>query len=201
MIRIFCLPKFYKFFFLVFKKEHLSMNICKNFKLISWKSGRVLPFWMPRKATFYPIYDDFGIFSDFQILSDLGPSKKVPRSYFAFLTNIWPKTCVTPPKPKIFNLTFLTSWPWMTLTWHNVTIGLGGYSEVSKTRSMSFYRLFFNLVLLLCQAKRAMTDIQKFDLLPNLSRHQWRSNYILQYVRKVQARSYQMPFSHRESTY
>ena len=34
-----------------------------------------------------------------------------------------------------------------------------------------------------------MTDIQKFDLWPDLWRHQWRSDKLLQHIRKVQARA------------
>ena len=41
---------------------------------------------------------------------------------------------------------------------------LGGYLEVSQTRSMSFYRLYFSLILLLFPAKPAMTDNQKCEL-------------------------------------
>ena len=35
---------------------------------------------------------------------------------------------------------------------------LGGYLEASHTRSISFHRLYFSLIWLLCPAKPAMTD-------------------------------------------
>ena len=38
--------------------------------------------------------------------------------------------------------------------------GLGKYLEISQTRAISFHRLYFNLIRLLCPAKQAMTDIQ-----------------------------------------
>ena len=81
-------------------------------------------------------------------------------------------------------------WPW-----HKVTKGSGGHLEVSQTRSMSFNRLYFNLIRLLCPVKRAMTDIQKLGLWPELSRRQWRLDKMLQHVRRFKAQSCQTPFS------
>ena len=65
--------------------------MCSKNEVAILKNGRVLPFWMPNKATSYAIYEDFSIFPDFQFLSYLGRSKFVLVSLFAFLAKIWPK--------------------------------------------------------------------------------------------------------------
>ena len=61
---------------------------------------------------------------------------------------------------------FLTSWPQMTLTWHKVTKGIRGYLKASQIRSMSFHRICFNVIRLLCPVRRTMTYIQTWQLTP-----------------------------------
>ena len=53
--------------------------------------------------------------------------------------------------------------------------GYGRCFEVSQIRSMLFHRLGSNMMRLLCTAKPAMKDGQKYDLWPDLWRHQWPS--------------------------
>ena len=70
---------------------------------------------------------------------------------------------------KIFaTLSFLTSWPWMAMTWHEITTG----SYVSHTRFTLFHQPCFRLKRLLCTGKRAMTNSQKSDLWPDPWRYQ-----------------------------
>ena len=40
--------------------------MCAKFQVAILENGRVVPFWMPEKDTFYAIYENFGIFSYFQ---------------------------------------------------------------------------------------------------------------------------------------
>ena len=87
----------------------------------------------------------------------------------------------------------MTSWPWMTLMWHKITKGLVGCVELSQIRSMSFNRLYFNLALLLCPAKPAMTENKKWPLTrPVTSSVTFRPNFAK--YSKVQAGSYKSPF-------
>ena len=62
-----------------------------------------------RKRPFFTLFPATSAFSRFSRLYDLGHSKSVLWSFFS---HSWRKTdlktCITPPKPKIFSLTF----PW-----------------------------------------------------------------------------------------
>ena len=175
---------------MVFKTpENIWKNIFDKYVYIisSWylKNGWVLSFWMPRKEDTFTLFTRISAFYLFSNFVRFGPFKNCSRAIFSgFWLKFHLNTCITPPKLKIFNLTFLVEW-------------LGGHLEVSQTRSMSFHRLYFNLVWLLNRAKRAMTDIKK-DLWPDLWRHKkWvlGSDKISQHIRKVQVRSFQMSFS------
>ena len=50
-----------------FKRKHFSMNMCTKFLVDIFKNGRVLPFWMPKKATFtlFTRISAFFLFSTF----------------------------------------------------------------------------------------------------------------------------------------
>ena len=92
---------------------------------------------MPRKTTFYDIYEDFVIFLIF-IFCPIWAVQKVFKGHFS---RSWrksvPKTSTAPHRLKILNLTFSKFWPMITFIWRNVTEDLGAYLEVSQTRSMS----------------------------------------------------------------
>ena len=64
--------------------------MCTKFKVAILKNGWVMAFSMPKKVTFYAIYEDFASFPIFNV-SDLGGLKSDLGSFFAFLTNIWLK--------------------------------------------------------------------------------------------------------------
>ena len=175
-------------------------NICK---MSIWYLEKRLSFDIlnAQKGNFLRYLRGFRHFSEYHILSDLGSSKSVLGSFLVFLTKICPKNMhhTVQTHNYTFDL-FSISWPWMTLIWHKVTKDLGGYLEVSQIRSMSFYRLYFNLIRLLCPAKPTMPDcLKKIDVGPDLWRHQWPLDKMLHNIRKVLARSYQIPFSDRES--
>ena len=64
---------------------------------------------------------------------------------------------------------------------------------------MPFHRLCFNMICLLCPARPAMTDDQKYDKWPDLSRWAclikfWYSDTTLQHIRKSQARAIKCRF-------
>ena len=85
-----------------------------------------------QKGHFYTVYGDFGIFPYLEILLDLGRSKSAQGHLWVLDENLTkPKIRSVPTKPKIINMTFSTSWPWMILTWQKVTKYLETYFEVS----------------------------------------------------------------------
>ena len=133
-------------------------NMCK---MSIWYLEKRLSFDIlnAQKGNFLRYLRGFRHFSEYHILSDLGSSKSVLGSFLVFLTKICPKNMhhTVQTHNYTFDL-FSISWPWMTLIWHKVTKDLGGYLEVSQIRSMSFYRLYFNLIRLLCPAKPTMPD-------------------------------------------
>ena len=171
--------------------------MCTKFQFDILKNGRVLPFWMPKKATSCTIYENFGIFSLCR-LPDFGRSESVFGVIFAVLTKIWHKNMyhTTQTQNLKFELFDLVTLDDLDLIYGHKR--LGGYLEIPQTRSMSFHRLYFNLIRLLFLAKRAMTDTQNFDLWTDLWRYQWRSDEISQHIQQVQARGYQMPLLDRE---
>ena len=140
--------------------EHLSVEMCTNFQAAIVKNGWVLAFWISKRPLL-PYSRGFRHFPDFQILSDLGRSKSVLGSFSVFLMQIWPRSMCHTTKTEILNLTFKISWHLMTLMWQKVSKSLGGFLEVSQTRSMLFNWFYFNLIRLLCPVKRAMIDIIK----------------------------------------
>ena len=133
-------------------------NMCK---MSIWYLEKRLSFDIlnAQKGNFLRYLRGFRHFSEYHILSDLGSSKSVLGSFPVFLTKICPKNMhhTVQTHNYTFDL-FSISWPWMTLIWHKVTKDLGGYLEVSQIRSMSFYRLYFNLIRLLCPAKPTIPD-------------------------------------------
>ena len=158
------------------------------------EKGWALPFWMPKKATFCAIYDDLGISPIFNF-SPIWWFKKFSSTIFNALDENLPKILYRTTKFISLNWTFLTLWPWMTIIWHKVTHDLGGYLEASQTRSMSFFG--FISVWYGCFPRQSQQG-QKiknftFDVIRDAT------DKILQYIPKAQARSYEMPFSDRES--
>ena len=171
------------------------MNIWTIFRVAIFGKRLSFPFRLPKKSLFCRYLRGFWHFSYFEFLSDLGLSKKCSSVifFFAFLTKSHQKTCITLSKLIILNLTFLISWPWMTLIWHKVTQGIGGFLDPCWSSG------FFSLIRLLFPAKPAMIDNQKLDLWPDLWLHQWRPYKILPHIRKFQARNFQMAFLDRKS--
>ena len=102
------------------KPEYLWKNsdryICvQNFEQISWKNALVLVFWRS-KPVIFTCYLEFLHFPDFQILPDFGRSKSALGLFLLLWRKPDLKTCMTPPKHKIFCLTFPwprdLEWPW-----------------------------------------------------------------------------------------
>lgn len=155
---------------------------------------------MPKRLFFTLFTRSLSTRSYFQFSSDLGRSKGVLLSFFCVLDEyLTLKHTFHDPHSKLLNLAFFDLVNLITLIWHKVTKGLAGYLKISQTWSMSFHRLYFNLMRLICPARPARTDNQKFDLWPDLWSHQWPSHKILQHIRKNQTWSYQIPFLDRES--
>ena len=111
---------------------------------------------------------DGGALYIFPFFAGLGGSKSVLGWIFYLLTvTLAYKQALD--HFKIFaTLSFLTSWPWMAMTWHEITTG----SYVSHTRFTLFHQPCFRLKRLLCTGKRAMTNSQKSDLWPDPWRYQ-----------------------------
>ena len=85
--------------------------------------------------TLFMYISQFFLFSNFV---GFGMSKKAFWGLLHFWQHIDQKTCIAQRKHEILSLTFLITWPQMTLAWHNVTKRLGSYLEVSQARFMSF---------------------------------------------------------------
>ena len=84
-------------------KEHLSMNMWTKLQVGILKNGWILPFWGPKKSLLR-LLGNFGIFR----LSNSTRFVSIKNFLGSFLRirrkcNL--KTCFTPPKPKISNLT------------------------------------------------------------------------------------------------
>ena len=93
-------------FFWFFKKRNTyERELVDQISTAYLENSCAWAFWMPKEASFYDIYDDFGHFLIFNFCSN-SAVKKCSRVIFTFLTKIWLKTCITPPKLKILNLTF-----------------------------------------------------------------------------------------------
>ena len=143
--------------FWVFKEsKYIRQDTCKwkgakNFNFISWKMAKFCRFECPKRQLF-TLFTRASAF--FRLLSNFVRLGKFKNGFRVIFLYSWRKsdlkTCITHPKPTILNLTFFDLWPCMTLIWHKVTKGLRGYLEVSQTRSMSFYRLHFNLIRMIC---------------------------------------------------
>ena len=83
----------------------MSMNTCTNFKFISSEKADVCRFECP-KSLLLTLRARISAIFRLSNFVQFGPSKKCFRSFFAFLAKIGPKTCITPPKPKVLYLTF-----------------------------------------------------------------------------------------------
>ena len=158
--------KKYKIIFLIFEKR----NICEitlgrwaylhNLHVHILKNGWVLPSWMPKKATYYAIYEDFG---DFRVSNSdqFWSFKKCSRVIFAFLTKIWHNNMYHITATQNFKI--WPFWPQMTLTWHKVTKGLGGYLKYARhdpCRSIGFISLWYG-----CFSRRS----EQWQTLKNLT--------------------------------
>ena len=145
--------------------EHLSMDMPTKFQIDIFQTSWVLLFWMPHKATFYAIYEDCGIFR-FSNCVRFGPFRCVLWSFLRSWRKSDLKTCITPSKPEILNLTFFDL---VTSDDSALTRGhkrLGRYFKVAGTRSMSFHRLYFNLIWLLCPVMRAWQMLKSMNFDP-----------------------------------
>ena len=108
---------------------------CMKFQVLILENGWVLPFCMPKKAT-YAIWR-LSHFLDFQFSFNLIHSKSVLGSCFhIFDKNLTQKRIAT-SKLKILRH-FPKFWPLITFMWQKVTRDLGGYLEVSQTQSILF---------------------------------------------------------------
>ena len=104
----------------------------------------------------------FADFADLQFLSDMACSKNIQVPFSALISKNWPTTCITPTRPKIRSLCFLTSRPRMTLTWHEVNKGLIECLTASQIRYMPFYRHCFHWIRFLCPSKSAISDSHRW---------------------------------------
>ena len=118
----------------------ICVTSCTKYQVDILKNIRVLPFWMSKKATLF--YEDFGIFPIFSCFR-FGPFKNVLESFFSLLTKIWPKNMHRISKIQNFKFYLFSSWPWLTLTWHKVTKGLGGYLRHDPCHSITFISIWY----------------------------------------------------------
>ena len=147
-------------------KEHLSVNKCTKFQIDISKNGRVLPFWMSKRPFFKP-FQTISAFLRFSIFFDLGRTKSVSGSFCALFTKLDAKTCSALSKPKIYILIFLTSWPWMILTWHEVTKGLEGtqrYLRHDPCRFIGFVSVWYRCFARRIRCWQIVKDLT-FDLI------------------------------------
>ena len=93
------------------------------------------------KCHFFTLFPAISVFSRFQKFPDLGRSKIILGSFFAFLSKMTQKYVSHRPNQKFSVDLSLTSWPWVTLTFNMLTECLRWYLEVSQIRSMSLHWL------------------------------------------------------------
>ena len=146
--------------------------MCTKCQVDILKNDRVLLFSMSKKAIFHAVCFDL-CFSNFQCVPNLGHSKSVLRSFFAFLTITDPKTCITPPKPRIFSLTYPwprdLEWPWPSTCLRMLRMILRSvlYTiHVVVLTSFHFIRLW-------CATNPDTPNHQTSWVLPDLWLHQW----------------------------
>ena len=123
----------------------LSINTCTKCQITRYlnKTAEFCYIYAPNPC--FTLFTMILAFSDLPILSNFSHPKSVLGYFLRFWQEPNLKTCITPPKLKVLNLTILTWWPWMTLIWEKVAKGLGWYSEATQTRAMLFHHLYFNL--------------------------------------------------------
>ena len=101
------------------KTEYMWSNTCRwiciqSFKLITSKTAKFCSFEWPKRP-FLTLFTRIPATFRFSNFVRFGSFKKFPKVVFL---RYWRRydleTYITPPKPKILSLTFLTSWPWMT---------------------------------------------------------------------------------------
>ena len=80
--------------------------MCAKFQVAFLKKRLSFTVLNAQKATSYGIYKDLGIFSDFNLASDLGRSRSVLGSFLRSWRKYDPKTCTHHPKLQILSLTF-----------------------------------------------------------------------------------------------
>ena len=119
--------------------------ICANFQVDILKNGWVLIFWMCKMVASRAISWNFCIFLFLNFIW-CRPFRKVLKSHFS---RCWQKTdlktCITPPKPEIFSLTF--PWPrdvrWLwPYIYSMLTESIGCHLEVSQTRFMLVFNIY-----------------------------------------------------------
>ena len=142
------------------KKFHVDIG--KN----SAQNGPALSFWMcKREGHFHAIPGECDIFLSL-VLPWFGLFQKCWRVvFFCILNEYLTLTYVSQhPNPNLTFQSLLTSWPLMTLAWHELTKGFMRVLENIPGTIHAVSRLVFNLIWLLCPAKPAMTEYFIFDL-------------------------------------
>ena len=127
---------------------------------------------------------DFSIFSVSLVVSDLDRSISMSGSFFTFLMKNWLITASRLPNPIFYSLTFLTSLPWMALTWHVFAKSLRCFLTWPNWRVADFlpqtrcfpFPIKRNFVFI---HTGTMRDEAKYDKSPNIKtltclwRHRW----------------------------
>ena len=174
------------------------MIIRTKFQVAILRNAWVLPFWMPKKAILRYLRG-FRHFSYFQFLPDLGRPRSVLEVIFCVLDeNLAKKTCIAPTQTQDFEFDLFEN-----LTFVNLHLAKG-HKRLRRVRRgipdtiNVVPRLDFNLIRLLCPVKPTRAENKKIfdptcDVIIDVT------DNILQNIRRVHARSYQMPFSDRES--
>ena len=103
------------------KKENMRMYTCQwictkiSSQYLKWLKFATLK--LKRYFTFCTTRGEFDIFSAF-IFLPVGTCKKLFMISFRVLYgNLTKMKCISPPRSKLYILTFLTSWPRMALSW------------------------------------------------------------------------------------
>ena len=151
---------------------------------------------MKVKATFHAISEDFQICFIFNCTPSWAIQKLIEGHISRSLRSSDPKTSIAPPKPKIYILIVFHPFALDNLhlaRCHQVI--KRAVRDISNEVQVVSLALF-NPDTTTLQAKPAITGTKKFDLWPGLLRHQGPVKTNLQVIH---ARSYQTPFTDRES--
>ena len=156
--------------------------------MISWKNIWVLQYWVYKKPAVYAIYDDFGNFPIFKFCP-IWAGQKIFKSHFAFWTKIWPKNIYQTTQTQYFQFDL---YDLVTLDDPDLTKGHKSRKRVLRivpdTIDVLPSALFQDDMAAL--PSEARNDrYSKFDIWPDLWRHQWRSVKNWQHIKKGQVRS------------